>query len=144
MSVTKGNRRDSSVEFDNNYFKLHDDAVRLIRNKFGASKDIREEAVNYIKVASSKILSDILDIGKYIRIANSIYPKNKTELEERRVHQDKAIGLCYDLLTKYQLIMRTLGTKDDKYTVETGNIVHEINCLKAWRSSDNKRFKDLG
>ena len=144
MSVTKGERRDSKVEFDNTYFKIHDDAVKLIRYSFGASKEVRETASNYIKVVSSKILSDILDIGTNIRIANSIYPRNKMELETRRLYQDKAIGLCFDLLTKYQLIMRTLGVKDDKYTIETGNIVHEINCLKSWRASDNKRFKDIG
>ena len=77
-------------------------------------------------------------------MANSIYPKTKVEFEERRINQDKAIGLCFDLLTKYQLVMNTLKVKDDKYTVEIKNISHEINCIKSWRASDNKRFKDLG
>lgn len=144
MSVVKGNRRESKVEFDNNYFKIHDDAVRIIKNSFGADKEERKTNAAYIRAVSIKVLEDVLDIGKYIRMANSIYPKTKVEFEERRINQDKAIGLCFDLLTKYQLVMNTLKVKDDKYTVEIKNISHEINCIKSWRASDNKRFKDLG
>lgn len=144
MSVVKGNRRESKVEFDNSFYKVHDDAVQIIKNSFGADKEMRETNAAYIKAMSVKVLEDILDIGKHIRIANSIYPKFKEELKERRIHQDKAIGLCYDILTKYQLIMNVLKVKDDKYTVEIKDISHEINCLKSWRASDNKRFKELG
>ena len=93
---------------------------------------------------SEKIFRNICDIGTHIRIANSIYPTDKSELLERRLEQERAIGLCYDLLTKYQLAMRTLKVPDDKYVVEVKNIVHEINCLKSWRKSDNKRFGYLG
>lgn len=144
MSVKKGDRRDSKVEFDNIYFRIHDDAIKLIQNYFGAKKQTREDFSNYIRSASLSVYKDVFDIGTYIRMANSIYPRTKLELDTRRLYQDKAIGLCFDLLTKYQLTMRTLGVKDDKYTIETGNIVHEINCLKSWRQSDNSRFKNLG
>lgn len=85
-----------------------------------------------------------MELGTYIRIANSIYPVYQSELEERRLAQDKAIGLCFDLLTKYQLAMHTLKVKDDKYTVEIKHIIHEINCIKKWRMSDSNRFKNLG
>lgn len=143
MSVNAGDRRESKVEFENTYFKVHDDAVFLIKDSFGAKGTTKEEYEHYITVVSKKILDIVLDIGTNIRMANSIYPKNNEELLERRLHQDMAIGLCYDLLTKYQLIMRTLKVKDNKFTVEAKNLIHEINCLKSWRTSDNKRFKNL-
>lgn len=38
MSIPKGERRQSKVEFDNTYFKVHDDATRLIDNNFGAKQ----------------------------------------------------------------------------------------------------------
>lgn len=144
MSVNKVDRRESKVEFDNTYFKVYDDAVKLIKNNFGADKKRREEYKEYIRVMSSEILKIVTRLGTHIRIANSIYPVYKSELEARRLEQDRAIGLCFDLLTKYQLIMHELRVKDDKYVIEIKNIVHEINCLKSWRKSDGKRFNDLG
>lgn len=141
MSVKKHDRHESKVEFENAYFTIHDDAIRLIQNSFGGTKEKRIIFKDYLTVSSRKILADILDIGTEIRIANSIYPQSVEEHSERRIHQERAIGLCFDLLTKYQLIMHTVGTKDDKYVNETKHLLHEINCLKKWRTSDNKRFK---
>lgn len=143
MSVNKVDRRESKVEFDNNYFRIYDDAIKIIKNNFGADKKRREEYKDYIRVMSIKVLEIVTDLGTHIRIANSIYPTYQSELEERRIEQDKAIGLCYDLMTKYQLIMRELRVKDDKYVQEIKNLIHEINCLKKWRTSD-KRFTNLG
>jgi hypothetical protein len=143
MSVNKGDRRESKVEFDNTYFKVYDDCVRLIECSFGAKGDIKEKKQGYIRAMSDRILKSVCDMGTYIRIANSIYPQYQSELEERRIAQEKAIGLCFDVMTKYQLIMTELKVPDDKHTNEIKNLIHEINCLKKWRESD-KRFKNLG
>ena len=143
MSVNKGDRRESKVEFDNTYFKVYDDCVRLIECSFGAKGDIKEKKQGYIRAMSDRILKSVCDMGTYIRIANSIYPQYQSELEERRIAQEKAIGLCFDVMTKYQLIMTEVKVPDDKHTNEIKNLIHEINCLKKWRESD-KRFKNLG
>lgn len=143
MSVVKGERKESKVEFDNVYFTIYKDAVRLINCQFGASELKKKEYYIYITEMSKEVLNTVSDIGKHIRIANSIYPIYLEELRVRRIEQEKAIGLCFDLLTKYQLIMYSLGTKDNKYVNEIKNISHEINCLKSWRASDNKRFKGI-
>ena len=144
MSVNMADRKESKVEFDNKYFTIHNDAITIIENNFGGKKEIAEKHKSYIFFMARKIMDIIYDMGTHIRIANSIYPQFQSELEERRIHQEKAIGLCYDLLTKYQLIMQLLRVPDDKYCVEIKHIIHEINCLKRWRKSDNQRFKDLG
>ena len=144
MSVHKGDRHQSKVEFDNTYFKIYDDCVRLIENQLGAKGEIRESRQLYIRVMSDRIFKSVCDIGTYIRIANSIYPIYQSELEERRLAQEKAIGLCYDVMTKYQLVMHELKVPDDKHTDEIKHLIHEINCLKKWRTSDNKRFNNLG
>ena len=143
MSVNVGDRNESKVEFDNTYFKIHDDAVFLIGNFLGAKGEIREQHKYYIEVCSKKILDVVLDIGTHIRMANSIFPQNLQEYETRRTHQDIAIGLCYDLMTKYQLVMHTLKVDENKYVTQIQNLKHEINCLKKWRTSDNKRKKDF-
>ena len=141
MSVNKVDRRESKVEFDNTYFKIHDDAVRLIGNGFGLKDESKRW---YVNIMSNAIMKATIELGTYIRIANSIYPIYKLELEERRIAQEKAIGLCFDIMTKYQLVMTELNIPDTKHTDTIRNIIHEINCLKKWRSSDNVRFKDLG
>lgn len=142
MSVPKGKRNESKVEFDNTYIKVYKDAVRLINCQFGASESIKKNYARYINEISSIVLDTICDIGKHIRIANSIYPKTHLEYETRRTEQGMAIGLCFHLLTQYQLIMATLGTSENRYRNEIDNLSKEINCLKKWRTSDN-RFKDL-
>ena len=144
MSVNKSDRRESAVEFDNTYFKVYFDAVWLIENNFGAKGEIPEKKKWYIMMMSSTILKSVTEMGTHIRIANSIFPTCKEELIERRIEQDKAIGLCYDVMTKYQLTMTELKIPGDKHTDRIKNIIHEINCLKKWRQVDNKRFKNLG
>lgn len=144
MSVNVSDRKTSSVEFDNNYFKLLEDGVNLINKYFGANDNYRDRYQGFIGIISDRILKSLFDMGTHIRIANSIYPKYKSELELRRIEQEKAIGLCYDLLTKYQNAMKILNIKDDKYVKEIQHIQHEINSLKRWRTSDNSRFKNLG
>lgn len=143
MSVNRSDRRESKVEFDNTYFKIYNDAVTLIEKRFGA-KDAQAQRTGYISYMATAIMKSVTDIGTHIRIANSIYPIYKQELIERRLAQEKAIGLCYDVLTKYQLVMTELKVPDDKYVEEIKHLIHEINCLKKWRSSDNDRFKNLG
>ena len=144
MSVNKCDRKLSKTEFDEAYFKLYDDCINLIELNFGAKGEIAEHHKAYIGVMADRILKVVCDMGTHIRIANSIYPKYKAEFETRRIHQDKALGLCFDLLTKYQLVMQKLRVKDDKFVEEIKHIRHEINCLKGWRESDFKRYKDLG
>ena len=143
MAVNKSDRKESKVEFDATYFKVYHDAVNLIENNFRA-KGRQAERKGYIGYMASAIMKSVTELGTYIRIANSIYPIYKSELEERRIAQEKAIGLCFDLLTKYQLVMTELKISDDKNTNEIKHVVHEINCLKKWRTSDNKRFNKLG
>ena len=143
MSVNKSDRRESKVEFDATYFKVYDDAVKLIGRNFGAKKE-QADRKGYIGYMADGIMKSVTSLGTYIRIANSIYPIYKEELIERRIAQEKTIGLCFDILTKYQLVMTELRVPDDKNTDEIKHLVHEINCLKKWRSSDNKRFANIG
>lgn len=144
MSVVEGDRSKSKAAFDAAYFALHDDCISLIECSFGADKEQRESHKGYIEVMGKELLKNILILGRFIRVANSIFPRTKIELDERRVNQDKAIGICFDILTKYQLVMKKLKVPDDKHVEEIKHVQREINYLKSWRTSDNKRFKDLG
>ncbi len=91
----------------------------------------------------------ILDERKYVIIclraivrevftANSIYPTIPEELATRRVCQDKALGLCIDLMQELQYIMETLPVDVNKHIRFADMIQHEIALIKGWRKSDNK------
>lgn len=143
-SVAAVDMKKSKVEFFNAYYKVYDDAVDLIENNFGADKDIAETHRGYINGMSQAVMRSVNSAGTYITVANSIFPVTQQEYAERRTAQENAVGLCFDLLTKYRLIMHKLHIEDDKYTEQIKHISHEIKSLKNWKKSDNKRFKNLG
>lgn len=145
MSVKVPDRRPSKLNYDNNYFKINADVIRITNNNFGGNKKMLVVFSDYVEEMKKAVIKNVLDIGTNIRKASSIvYPVNKSEVDKRRDYQDAAIGLCYDTLTKYQLVMKILRTKDDKYTVEIKNLINEITYLKDWRTADHSRFRSVG
>ena len=143
MSVPSGRRKTSRNEFDAIYFQIHDDAVDMIEHNFRAKPEIAEKHKAYIATASKELMNLVWDLIHYVKIANTFYPVTREELIERRICQDKAIGACLNILTVYELVMRMLKVKEDYGVVEMKHIMHEINAIKAWRTSDNKRYKNL-
>ena len=137
-------RTKSKSQFDNTYYKLFDDVTDMVNNGFYASTELKEQYASFIKEKGEALQKIVDDIGTHIRIANSIFPMFPDERAERRKHQGIAIGLSFDLLTKYNLIMQKLEIPDDKHTEELKHVIHEINCLKRWLKSDDERFKHIG
>ena len=75
---------------------------------------------------------------EYIFTANSIYPTNMAEYEERRMFQNKAIGQCYRLLQELQYVVEILPVNVNKYARFIEGIEKEIRLLRGWRKRDNK------
>jgi len=84
------------------------------------------------------IVNCLREITKEVYIANSIYPTVMEELIERRLHQDRAIGLCYTLTQELQYAIETLPVDVDQYLRFGEAIQTEIKLIKGWRKSDNK------
>jgi len=78
-----------------------------------------------------------------IFLANEIYPQHLCECDERRLHQDLAIGYCENLIQELQYVITTLHVNIEKYETITKMIVHEQNLIKGWRKSDNKVRKKI-
>ena len=88
-----------------------------------------------------KYIADCLrGITKHVYMANSIYPIYREELIERRIHQDQAVGLCYDLVQELQYVMETLPVDANAFLRYSKLIQTEINLIKSWRKSDNKKL----
>ena len=131
MSVVKSKRSKSKIEFEMIYFKLADGVDNLVSQGFYAENAILQNNKWFANArfqALQKLTDDLL---YHIKIANSIYPTCMAELEERRLSMDKAIGICYAILTNYQRIMDRLRVPDNKYTLDIKNVVRMISSLKA-------------
>ena len=141
MSVVKSKRSQSKIEFEMIYFQVADGVDNLVEHGFYADGLVLQQNRWFINARFQTLQKLTDDLLYHIKIANSIYPTCLMELEERRVSMDKAIGVCYAILTNYQRIMTRLRVPDNKYTLDIKNVMRMINALKAWRKSDNK-FKD--
>lgn len=84
------------------------------------------------------IIDSLRGITKEVYAANSIYPTCKEELIRRRIHQDEALGYCYQLVQELQYSIETLPVDINIYLRFGEQIQTEINLLKGWRKSDNK------
>jgi hypothetical protein len=140
MSVPKSRRNESKIEFDATYFKVMKDAVELTANHFGASENTYINNKLYTDITCKSILECAESLLVKIRIANSIYPQSYEEYIRRRMYQDEAIGICFAILSKYQIAMQMLDVGEQKFPEVIDNLEHEINSLKQWRYTDN-RFK---
>ncbi|MCD8208136.1 MAG: hypothetical protein LUD72_09400 [Bacteroidales bacterium] len=106
--------------------------------------EARDDAFDewFVKEEREAILTYLRNLGQYLFSANDIYPQYKSELEQRRIYQDKALGCCEVLMQELQYIIETLPVNINKYTRFADMIQHEISLIKAWRKSDNK-FKKI-
>lgn len=80
-----------------------------------------------------------------ITMANSIYPIDdflNDEYALRRKYQDVAISECYALLQEVQYIVACFDININKLQPVLDKIETEVDLLKGWRQSDNKKRKD--
>ena len=140
MSVPKGRRNKSKIEFDDLFFKVANNTANIVENHFGIGEDVYQQHRLYIDYKSAELLQLVNLILRYIRMANA-YPTCQKEYETRRDCVTRAIGLCYSILTNYQLVMKRFDIDDNKYVTDIDDIWHFINSIKNWRASDN-RFKN--
>ena len=173
MSVLKANQKPSPFEVKHHAYKIRTVITDLALRKFGLkeyvekpkpetySKWSQQQKDGYDKsVAKNKeryeafiewfipdeqksILNLCRNMIHEIFLANEIYPQHLCECDERRLHQDLAIGYCENLIQELQYVITTLHVNIEKYETITKMIVHEQNLIKGWRKSDNKVRKKI-
>lgn len=173
MSVLKANQKPSPFEVEHYAYKIRTVITDLALRKFGLkeyvekpkpetySKWSQQQKDGYDKsVAKNKeryeafiewfipdeqksILNLCRNMIHEIFLANEIYPQHLCECDERRIHQDLALGYCENLIQELQYVITTLPVNIEKYETITKMIVHEQNLIKGWRKSDNKVRKKI-
>lgn len=150
MSVIAAKRKPSQFEVFNHATKLRKEITNLLLRDFGYKhKEYPYESENqkqkrlafemwYISKERDAIMESLRTITREITLANKIYPTMETELVERRLHQDRAIAECANLLSELQYCIETLPVNVEKYFHFDDLVQTEINLLKAWRKADNK------
>lgn len=175
MSVPKGKRNLSTLEFFHRAYRLNDDLTRLLLRDFGVkrvSKDLRsftyaakmtgEDRNQYMAICQrygidveieypmwlveyyrNWILQLLKDMLNHITIANTIRPAEPNYdywFNLRRQHQQMAIAACFEMVQAIQTAARNLPVDYEKLMPYAQQLRAEIELLKAWRKSDNKRY----
>ena len=108
------------------------------------SKAIREVQDSFdswfIRRERDRVADFCQGITEHLRAANTIWPTNLSEYEERRIEIDRAIICCEKLQDKLQYIAETLPADKNKYMNIVLEIEAETTTLRALRKADN-RFK---
>ena len=86
------------------------------------------------------IINKVDELVDNITFANSIYPTNESELQQRKEYQLKAIANCFQLQNYIVKLEKTI----DSVTITSLEkiidlLCSELNLLKAWKKSDSSR-----
>lgn len=129
----------AAKRLDKRFGRPYEQLSEAERERYDRTK-IRWEAFDdwFIYDQRQTIVDCLRAITREVYIANSIYPTCMEELVERRLHQDKAVGLCYDLTQELQYAIETLPVDVNIYLRFGEMIQTEINLIKGWRKADNK------
>ena len=82
-------------------------------------------------------------ITEHLRAANTIYPQNRSEYEERRLEMDRAMMCCNKLQDELQYVAETLPADKNKFMNIVLEVQEEFNMIKALRQSDNRFLKTI-
>lgn len=129
----------AAKRLDRKFGRPYEQLSEVERERYDRTK-VRWEAFDdwFIYDQRQTIVDCLRGITREVYIANSIYPTCMEELVERRLHQDKAVGLCYDLTQELQYAIETLPVDVNIYLRFGEMIQTEINLIKGWRKADNK------
>ena len=121
---------------------VHDPEERANMSK--VIREVQEDFDSwFIRRERDRVADFCQGITEHLRAANTIWPTNMSEFEERRLEMGRAL-ICYNMLQdELQYIAETLPADKNKYM----NIVLEIQelfaMIKKLRQSDNRFLKKL-
>lgn len=129
------------MEFLNTAFELEKYTVQVVHRETAIPK-------RYRFTLGHSLMQSAKTIGDSVIYANSIYPDTnkptaKDEFLLRRSYQNAAIREIQIMLKDLRLVSELLPIKDAVLEEWVGLLLKEEKVVKAWRSSDWKRFGRL-
>ncbi len=133
MSVPKGKRGQSSVEFLNTARELQ---LHSIKKCVGFPK-------RYTFYVSQQIANCATRVYEYAKLGNSIYPVNQHEVQMRRDYFLRANAEVENLVSQIEVANELFGIDPDAMKYWMNLVNQEGLMLKAILQSDRKRYKNL-
>lgn len=132
-NVYKRFRGETETQFIINALELQSELTKYCtKEKFIPKK--------YRLLIGVPIINKVDELVDNITFANSIFPTNETETEQRKEYQVKAIANCFQL---QNYIVKLEKTVDSVTISSLDKIIDllcvELNLLKAWKKSDSTR-----
>lgn len=132
-NVYKRFRGETETQFIINALELQSELTRYCtKEKFIPKK--------YRLLIGVPTINKVDELVDNITFANSIFPTNETEIEQRKEYQVKAIANCFQL---QNYIVKLEKTVDSVTISSLDKIIDllcvELNLLKAWKKSDSTR-----
>jgi len=129
-NVLSRKRSLSELEFWKNATEIRAVFVRYLMNENKVPKRWRPvftfPGINYA-----------LKLMEEITAANTIYPTNEAELNQRRIHQNEAVIACEQIIQHIQFMIDTLdGVNVSDFTNLGDMIFKEVALIKAWRKQN--------
>ena len=132
-NVYKRLRGETETQFIINALELQTQLTKYcVKEKFVPKK--------YRLLIGVPIINKVDELVDNITFANSIYPTNEFELQQRKEYQVKAIANCFQLQNYIVKLEKTI----DSVTISSLESIIELLCvelnlLKAWKKSDAVR-----
>ena len=111
------------------------------------SKVIREVQEDFgswfVKRERDRVADFCQGITEHLRAANTIWPTNISEFEERRIEMDRALVCCNKLQDELQYIAETLPADKNKFMNIVLEVQAEYETIKKIRQADNRFLKEI-
>lgn len=109
MSIPKGKRNKSKVDFDDLFFKVANNTANVVENHFGIDEVEYMRHRMYIDYKGAELLQLVNHILRYIRMANA-FPTCRKEYETRR-----DCNACRRTIVTMDKLFKTLFPHPPKY-----------------------------
>ena len=129
-NILERNRSLSELEFFKNALEIRVEFARYLMNE----KKVPKRWKFYITTPGMKLLMKLVD---ELTAANTIYPTNEAELEQRRYHQNNALIACEQIIQLIQFMVETLdGVSLNDFKLLGPKLIKESTLIKAWRKQN--------
>ncbi|MCM1220160.1 MAG: hypothetical protein NC548_37285 [Lachnospiraceae bacterium] len=126
--------------FSSMYKMTEEDMKRLVEimERYNITSITEEYPEWLINDMRQRVLYECRMMIRNIIHANSIYPHNKEEFNDRRRYQTMAIGNCEQLIQELQYVISIINVDANKYLPYVDMVDREVALLRGWRKSDNR------
>lgn len=123
MSVEKYKRKESKFEVINKFNRIRKYTTFYILRDFGIKGNLNEAEIAFLEEERFAIIDLMRKTSVEINLANDIYITNYVEYEQRRLHQDNAIGYMQNIYCELQYVIDIF--KDKEKVSEKDNSVKD-------------------